>query len=113
MILELTSSNIEMETKTIQLSSYGHVISDSELGSQIFNDIVTALGKYKAVTIDFDEVISMATFCSKQIFGSLYTSMSSTEFFERIVMKNASNDMRVIIRLGIEKALEDSTSTSE
>ena len=93
--------------RTIFLSSYGHVISDSELGNRIYSDILDALSNFNVVTIDFKDVISMATFCSKQIFGKLYSTMSSQDFFKRVVIQNASNDMRIIVRLGIEKALDD------
>ncbi|MVM33649.1 DUF4325 domain-containing protein [Spirosoma sp. HMF4905] len=93
--------------KTIYLKHYGFVISDSELGQKIFDDIISALDEFNFLTIDFDEIISMATFCSKQIFGKLYLKLSSKVFFERVRIANATNEMRIVVRLGIEKALED------
>jgi len=93
--------------ETITLEKYGHIISDSSLGGSILNDISSALSKGKAVTVDFQNVISMATFCSKQIFGSLYIRLTPQVFFDKIRMVNASSDMKIIVRLGIEKALSD------
>ncbi|RIV25121.1 DUF4325 domain-containing protein [Fibrisoma montanum] len=93
--------------QTITLSEYGRVISESELGNQILEDINAMLIDNESIIIDFTDVISMATFCSKQIFGQLYISMTPQDFFKRITIKNASEDMRIIVRLGIEKALDD------
>lgn len=92
---------------TIILKKYGQVISDSDLGGSIFNDINVSLEKNHNITIDFKDVISMATFCSKQIFGNLYIKLTPQVFFDRIRMINATHDMRIIVRLGIEKALSD------
>jgi|GEM_PF-1548441 len=91
----------------ITLASYGTIISDAFLGSQIYADIEKALNAHQNLEIDFAGVIAMATFCSKQIFGDFYVKLGSEAFFDRIRIKNASKDMRIVVRLGIEKALED------
>ena len=96
--------------ETITLASYGKVISDTALSSRIYNDIDRALQGDQIVEIDFSNVIAMATFCSKQIFGDFYIKLGSENFFNKVIIKNASRDMRVIVRLGIEKALESTSN---
>ncbi len=96
---------------TIALKGYGQVISDSDLGGTILTDIKSALVANHVIDIDFEGVISMATFCSKQIFGSLYVELTPQVFFDRVRLVNVSHDMRTIVRLGIEKALADEKVT--
>ena len=98
--------------ETIHLNTYGLVISDSTLGESIHSDIMQALQGSEVVGIDFTDVISMATFCSKQIFGTIYKELGPHTFFSRIRIINAEEPMRIIVRLGIEKALEDSPIAS-
>jgi hypothetical protein len=49
----------------------------------------------------------MATFNAKQIFGKLYLELGANEFFEKLEIKNASDDLKLIIRLGIQSAIDD------
>ncbi len=54
----------------------------------------------------------MATFCAKQIFGRLYIVYGPSKFFEYLIIKNASDDLKTIIRIGIESAIEDDSKTN-
>lgn len=49
----------------------------------------------------------MATFNAKQIFGRLYLELGSSDFFERINLKGTSENIKLIIRMGIQSALEE------
>ena len=48
----------------------------------------------------------MATFCAKQIFGKLYMELNPDVFFSNIKIKNANDDVKLIIRMGIQNAIE-------
>ena len=89
---------------TISLNQYAPIISDDTIGEEIFTAISNALSA-DTVTVDFDGVKSMATFCAKQIFGRLYKSLGPESFYTKIWIKNANEEIKVIIRMGIVSAL--------
>lgn len=91
----------------IELKKYGLIISDKASGKNIYENIKTHIKSHNKCVVDFQDVKSMATFNAKQIFGKLYLELGSNEFFEKIEIKNASEDLKLIIRLGIQSALED------
>lgn len=88
----------------ILLNQYAPVISDEQTGENIYNDIKSALAQGEVV-VDMTNVKSMATFCAKQIFGRLYRELGSEEFYSMVKIKNANDDIKVIIRMGIVSAL--------
>ncbi|SHH68750.1 protein of unknown function [Flavobacterium frigidimaris] len=91
----------------IELKKYGLIISDKDSGNIIYTEIKKIISENNNCIIDFKDVKSMATFNAKQIFGKLYLELGSNLFFEKIEIKNASDDLKLIIRLGIQSALED------
>lgn len=97
---------------TIKIVNFSPVISSAQIGESIYNEIKKSLVKNEKVEINFDGVKSMATFCSKQIFGTLYNELTPTVFFEKLLFKNVDQDLKIIIRLGIEKALDDTPKKS-
>ncbi|MGV0828345.1 STAS-like domain-containing protein [Empedobacter brevis] len=93
--------------KTIAIKKYGPIISDKKIGDKIINEITSELEIHKKIEIDLKDVITMATFCAKQIFGQLYIKLGQEEFFENIKISHASNDMKIIINMGIQNAIEE------
>lgn len=93
--------------KIIDLNKFGPIVSSKSVGQEIFDLINKELSENENVTIILNEIKSMATFCAKQIFGRLYVNLGSKSFFERITIKGADNDLRTIIQIGIQHALED------
>lgn len=91
----------------IELKKYGALISDQESGIKIYNEIQNELINNQTCVIDCNEVKSMATYNAKQIFGKLYLELGSEVFFDKIEIKGASEDLRLIIMLGIQSAIED------
>lgn len=91
----------------IELRKYGTIISDQESGLIIYNEIKTILNSDKSCVVDCSNVKSMATYNAKQIFGKLYLELGSEVFFEKIEIKSASDDLQLIIMLGIQSAIED------
>jgi hypothetical protein len=90
----------------IDLITFGPIISDREIGDKIYNLINQNLLKGENVIVDFKDVKSMATYNAKQIFGQLYKDLGPETFFEKIGLQNTSDDLKVIIRMGIENELE-------
>ena len=68
----------------IKLEKFGPIISDKKLGNDISKLIEKSLKSNQSIEIDFENVISMATFCAKQIFGKLYVEKGAEFFFENI-----------------------------
>lgn len=93
--------------KTINLKKYGPIISDKIIGDKIYTEINDLLKTESKVAIDFSEIISMATFCAKQIFGKIYIDLSPELFFEKLEFTNVTNDVKLIIKIGIQNALEE------
>ena len=93
--------------KTIDLSQYGPIIGSKTIGDEIYLLIKNELAKNDKVSIELEKIKSMATFCAKQIFGRLYIEMGSESFFDKIVIKGADNDLKTIIQIGIQNALEE------
>lgn len=91
----------------INLLDFGSVINDMATGELLYNTIRQALTDYHQVEVDFTGVITMATFCAKQVFGKLYVELGSQPFFNRLILKNANSDLKFIVRTGIESALND------
>lgn len=92
----------------IDLNKYGTIISDQESGVNIYNEIKNVLDSNENCIVDCSDVKSMATYNAKQIFGKLYLELGSESFFEKIEIRTASEDLRLIIMLGIQSAIEDS-----
>lgn len=92
---------------TINLEKFGPIVSDKKVGEEIYNLIFNQLESSPEVLVDMDGIISMATFCAKQIFGKLYINLGSAIFFEKIKIKNANGDIKMIINMGINNALEE------
>jgi hypothetical protein len=97
----------------IVVKKYGLIISDQESGDKIYNKIRSIIDSNGKCIMNFEDVKSMATFNAKQIFGKLYLELGSESFFEKIEIKNASDDLRLIIRLGIQSSLEDNENFTE
>lgn len=92
--------------KTIDLTEYAPVISDEQTGIKIYQEIKNAISQEETIVIDMSGIKSMATFCAKQIFGQLYRELGPSDFYSKIQIKNANDDIKVIIRMGIVSALE-------
>ncbi len=95
-----------MNTK-ILVNRFGPILSNQSEGLEIYTEIKTCLdNSNNIVEIDLSGVISMATFCAKQIFGQLFIEYGSVVFNNRIIISNASGDLKSIIRLGIRNAID-------
>ena len=89
--------------ETVNLKEFGPIISDRETGFKIYNLIKAKNPHSTIVNIDMDGIKSMATFCAKQIFGNLTPSV----FYNNIKIIRATEDVKLIIRLGIQNAVEN------
>lgn len=92
---------------TIDLSEYGPVIGDSVVASEIYHKIYSVV-RNTSVVIDMAGVKLMATFCAKQIFGKLYLELGPNDFYDKIQIKNASDNIKTTIGIGIETSLNES-----
>jgi len=93
--------------KKIELIKFGTMITSNTIGTDIYNLIKQNLNTEDEIEIDISGVKSMATFCAKQIFGALYIDLGSSNFFKRIIITGADEDLKTIIEIGIQNAIED------
>ena len=92
----------------IMVNKYGNIISDQETGNMIFQEIKKELNSTSTpIKVNLNDVITMATFNAKQIFGKLYLELGPTNFFDQIIILNANDDLKLIISLGIQSAVND------
>lgn len=92
----------------IRLAEYGPIITNKDSGANIYKLIDEAYQSNSNVIIDCDGIITMATFCAKQIFGMLYLRIGEELFFQKIKIINANPDVQLIIKMGIQSAIEES-----
>ncbi|MDI9365188.1 MAG: STAS-like domain-containing protein [Flavobacterium sp.] len=92
----------------IDFAKHGPIISEKETGEEIYLEIKKSLTvNGSKIEIDMSKTKTMATYCAKQIFGRLYLELGAEFFFERIILTNASNELKLIIKMGIQNALEE------
>ena len=92
----------------IDLSSYGHIISDRKTGDSILQMIMNSNPKENKIEINLEGIVSMATYSAKQIFGRLYIDLGADVFYKNIILKNISDDVLFLVKLGIKHALRES-----
>ena len=92
----------------IDLSSYGPIISDRKTGDSILQMIMNSNPKENKIEINLEGIVSMATYSAKQIFGRLYIDLGADVFYKNIILKNVSDDVLFLVKLGIKHALRES-----
>ena len=73
--------------KSLSLQSYSPIISDKTIGERIYNEILGLDPKENMVEIDMAGIVSMTTYCAKQIFGKLYKELGPKLFEKNIILK--------------------------
>lgn len=92
----------------LNLKDYSPIISDKKKGEIIYNDILALNPQNDTVEIDMGDIVSMTTYCAKLIFGRLYVDLGADVFYNNILLKNLSDDVAIIIKMGIKSAVEES-----
>ncbi len=92
----------------INLNKYAPLITRRELGGEIYSLIRHGLDKSDEVEVSMTNIVSMTTFCAKQIFGRLYVELGREEYRRRLRLVNLSDDVNFIIRIGITNAVKES-----
>lgn len=92
----------------ISLSNFSPIISDKHTGDRIYHMIKELHPESSVVYINMGDIKSMATFCAKQIFGKLYLELGPSVFYNNIKIQQATNDVQLIIKLGIQSAVNES-----
>ena len=95
---------------TINLDGYAPLITRRELGDEIYSLIRQGLEEDGDVEVLMTNIVSMTTFCAKQIFGRLYVELGREEYRQRVHLVNPSDDVNFIIRIGITNAVKESKS---
>lgn len=93
--------------RKINLNKYAPLITRRELGDEIYSLIKEELNVSDEVEILMTDVVSMTTFCAKQIFGRLYVELGREEYRRRVHLINSSDDVNFIIRIGITNAVKE------
>lgn len=94
--------------KTVKLSDYGLIIRDEYIGNIIYLDLRSKISEESRIVINFSGVVSIATFCARQIFGKLFLELGATRFSEQMSLENASDSVKSVISEAIRYSLERS-----
>ena len=94
--------------KSLDLKEYSPVINSIEKADEILKNIDAILEK-EIVEIDFEGIRFLSTNCSKHIFGHLFLELGQEAFFDKVIIKNASNNVRVSINAGSESSITDAS----
>lgn len=92
----------------IYLKTYGNVISDEMIGDEILSKVKSVLNDEGVVEVDFSEVITMATFCARQVFGKLYVDLGREAFIKKVLLFNANDTIKAIVSDAIEFSVKQS-----
>ncbi len=92
--------------KAISLQDYTPVINIIDVADSILITTQNALAE-DDVVIDFSGIRFISTNCAKHIFGKLILELGEESFFDRVILTNACDNVKVSINTGIENALED------
>ena len=92
---------------TIDLSKYAPVISSDEKADEILDSIKQNLPEAREIILDFSRIRIISTKCAKRILGTLYGELGSEAFFSRIIIMNASENVRPSLSDGIESYLSE------
>ena len=79
------------------MKTYGNVISDENVGNEILTKVKSILLEDGVVEVDFTGVITMATFCARQIFGRLYVDLGRENFIKKVLLYNANDTIKAIV----------------
>lgn len=92
---------------TLSLEEFAPIISDRKTGDRIYNLIRDLHPESHVINVDLIDIKSMAIFCAKQIFGKLYLELTPPVFYNNIKLSNATEDVQLIIKLGIQSAVNE------
>lgn len=93
--------------KNIDLSQYAPIISDKTIGQEIYERIKELDPLTNKVFVDLSSIKAMTTFCAKQIFGRLYVELTSSVFYNNVILKNVADDVKFSINYGVKSAVDD------
>ena len=91
-----------MENKKISLKEYAPVINEAVIGDEILKIIRQCDPENNIVHIDMQGIVSMTTFCAKQIFGTLFKDLGEKKYGTNIKPESTTSDIDLIISLGID-----------
>lgn len=91
----------------IDLSQYAPVISSDEKADEILSIIRQHLHEDGEIIVDFSGIRIISTKCAKRVLGTLYGELGSSLFFSKIIIENASDNVRPSLNDGIESYLAE------
>ena len=94
--------------KTYSMTTYAPLFVDKEVARRIHEQILALDPENNEVEIDMTGIESMTTLCAKIIFGALAKSMGLSKFYKQIKFRGLSDEVELILDMGIESAISDS-----
>lgn len=92
--------------QTYSFNQFVPSLSDKTKAQIALDGIMALHPETDKIIIDLSGMIAMTTICARIIFGGLYVNLGPKLFSENILMKNVEESIRIVIRWGISKELE-------
>lgn len=101
-----------MNKKSFSFEDYAPSLSDNLIAESIYSEIQKLDPLHNQITIDFAGLIAMTTVCAKNIFGKLYIELGAAIFNKNMILKNAEESIRIVMKWGITKAIEENSKST-
>ncbi|MBB6482707.1 STAS-like domain-containing protein [Spirochaeta isovalerica] len=82
-------------------------ISSKEIGFEIAKDLLQLIKDHDEVEISLENIEIITTNCSKIIFGTIYLELGAEQFYKKIRITQADDEMKIIIQQGIKNAISE------
>lgn len=91
----------------INLEEYAPAITQKLKAEEIFNKIMHENPIDNHIVINMNKIITMTTQCARLVFGRLYLNLTADIYYQNIELQNVSEDLDIIIKMGIDHAIKD------
>lgn len=93
--------------KSIDLTKNAPLITDKSIAEDIYKQIISFDPSNNVVEIDMTGIVSMTTVCAKIMFGNVAKLISPDVFYKNIRFKGLTDELELIITMGITSAIDD------
>ena len=90
----------------VTLKKFGTSIVTPDRGKEVYDYLKRCYDEDGNLIIDLADTVSMTTYCARQIFGEFYTELGPAHFYKTIKLKNLSDELGLVIKMGIRKAIK-------
>lgn len=96
-------------SNVVSFQEYAPSLSDKSKAQKIYEKIKELDPSNNEIIVDFNGLMAMTTICARMIFGRLYVELGGETFKKNLLLKNAIEPIRIVMKWGISKEVENSS----